>query len=86
MIRRRAPHKTGAAAYGEVYWKGTVAGGSGPLAAEVAGGSAGSVMGVVAGDEAVEAEIADYGLHVRGEENVARLDIAVDIFLVVDVG
>lgn len=51
----------------------------------MAGGSAGSVLAVT-GDESVEAEITDYGLHVRGEENVVGFDVAVNVFLVMNVG
>ena len=34
----------------------------------------------------MKAKVAYYGLHVGGEEDVGRLDVAVHVLLVVDVG
>lgn len=40
----------------------------------------------VAKDKPFEPEIGDYRLHVGVEENIARFNVAMHVFLVVDVG
>lgn len=78
MIRRRAPDESRALIVRIV-----LTGGRRSLAPEVAG-AVGSTV-VLAVDEQVEPVVAYEGVHIGCQENVAGFDVAVHVFLFVDV-